>query len=152
MHRLKEKIGLLTLLALSAGRSAPAFAEDAQPVVSTGTDPALGLDPSTPQTAALPGGVTPAYGQRSISEGEWRFDFHGFLTAPLPVGIGTRDMPTPDQSGTTLHTPPAVPDEWRGEYAARGQPPRLRLFPRAARVRRDPCASRQEWEEKMGAP
>jgi len=111
MHRLKEKIGLLTLLALSAGRSAPAFAEDAQPVVSTGTDPALGLDPSTPQTAALPGGVTPAYGQRSISEGEWRFDFHGFLTAPLPVGIGTRDMPTPDQSGTTLHTPPAVPDD-----------------------------------------
>ena len=74
-------------------------------------DPALAWIPPTPQIAALPGGVTPAYGQRSLSEGEWRFDFHGFLTAPLVVGIGSRPMPTPDQSGTTLHTPPAVPDD-----------------------------------------
>jgi len=99
------------LLAFGAGQSATALAEDDKPVASLGVDPALGLDPSTPQTAALPGGVTPAYGQRSLSEGEWRFDFHGFLTAPLAIGIGDRDMPAPDQSGTTLHTPPAVPDD-----------------------------------------
>ena len=74
-------------------------------------DPALGLDPTTPQIATLPGGVTPAFGQRSLSEGEWRFDFHGLITAPLTIGIGNRPMPTPDQSGTTLHTPPAVPDD-----------------------------------------
>src|SRR6185436_11056356 len=110
MHS-RHKIGLLTLLAFGAGPSATALAEDAKPVASLGVDPALGLDPSTPQTAALPGGVTPAYGQRSLSEGEWRFDFHGFLTAPLAIGIGDRDMPAPDQSGTTLHTPPAVPDD-----------------------------------------
>ena len=99
------------MLAFGAGQSATALAEDDKPVASLGVDPALGLDPSTPQTAALPGGVTPAYGQRSLSEGEWRFDFHGFLTAPLAIGIGDRDMPAPDQSGTTLHTPPAVPDD-----------------------------------------
>ena len=99
------------MLAFGAGQSATALAEDAKPVASLGVDPALGLDPSTPQTAALPGGVTPAYGQRSLSEGEWRFDFHGFLTAPLAIGIGDRAMPAPDQSGTTLHTPPAVPDD-----------------------------------------
>ena len=95
---------------MGAGGSAPAFAQATQPLPSP-TDPALGLDPTTPQTASLPGGTTPAFGQRSLSEGEWRFDFHGFLTAPLNIGFGDRAMPTPDQSGTTLHTPPAVPDD-----------------------------------------
>jgi hypothetical protein len=80
-----------------------------------GTDPAVTLDPSSPQVAALPGGVTPAYGQRSLSEGEWRFDFHGFLTAPLSVGINSRTnqgmTPGPGQTNLTLHAPPVVPDD-----------------------------------------
>jgi len=98
------------LLALGAGTSAPAFAaEDTKPAPPAA--PELGLDPLAPQTPALPGGVTPAYGQRSLTEGEWRFDFHGFLTAPLVIGFGDRSMPLPGQSGTTLHTPPAVPDD-----------------------------------------
>lgn len=74
-------------------------------------DPALSLDPSTPQIAALPGGVGPAYGQRSLSEGEWRFDFHGFITAPLNAGINSRPNPGPGQSRTVLHAPPVVPDD-----------------------------------------
>jgi hypothetical protein len=78
-------------------------------------DPAVSLDPSTPQVAALPGGVTPAYGQRSLSEGEWRFDFHGFLTAPLNMGINTRTAqhmtPGPGQTNLVLHAPPVVPDD-----------------------------------------
>jgi len=76
-----------------------------------GIDPAISLDPSTPQVAALPGGVTPAYGQRSLSEGEWRFDFHGFLTAPLNMGINSRLSPGPGQSKLVLHAPPVVPDD-----------------------------------------
>jgi hypothetical protein len=102
------------LVALGAGGIAPAWAEDPNstvPVPALSFDPLLGLDPTTPQIAALPGGVTPAYGQRSLSEGEWRFDFHGLIIAPLSVGIGNRSMPQPDQSGTTLHTPPGVPDD-----------------------------------------
>ncbi len=74
-------------------------------------DPAISLDPSAPQTGALPGGVTPAFGQKSLSEDEWRFDFHGFLTAPLNAGIGSRANPMPGQSKTTLHSPPVVPDD-----------------------------------------
>jgi hypothetical protein len=101
----------LILLALAAGGIAPAHAEDTKPGPMLNVDPALGLDPTTPQVATLPGGVTPAFGQRSLSEGEWRFDFHGLITAPLPIGIGDRLMPQPGQSGTTLHTPPAVPDD-----------------------------------------
>src|SRR5262249_41579257 len=112
MHRV-HKLCLYTLVALGAGAVAPhARAEDTKPPAApTVQDPALGLDPTTPQTASLPGGVTPAYGQRSLSEGEWRFDFHGLIIAPLTIGIGDRPMPAPDQSGTTLHTPPAVPDD-----------------------------------------
>src|SRR5262245_47101667 len=111
MHRVHRRICLYTLLALSAGGIAPAHAEDTKPAPPPANDPGLGLDPTTPQIATLPGGVTPAFGQRSLSEGEWRFDFHGLITAPLPVGIGNRTLPQPDQSGTTLHTPPAVPDD-----------------------------------------
>jgi hypothetical protein len=112
MHRIHRRICLYTLMALGAGGatslSAPARADDMK---SNPTDPALGLDPTVPQVAALPGGVTPAYGQKSQSEGEWRFDFHGFITAPLSVGIGDRMLVQPGQSGTTLHTPPGVPDD-----------------------------------------
>jgi hypothetical protein len=93
MHRIHKRICLYTLMALGAAGSAPARAtEPTTPVPMIDVDPSLGLDPTTPQTAALPGGVTPAYGQRSLSEGEWRFDFHGLLTAPLAVGFGNRAL------------------------------------------------------------
>jgi hypothetical protein len=115
MIRVHRKICLYTLVALGAGAVAPARAQVTEPgkppTTPLAASPALGMDPTTPQIATLPGGVTPAFGQRSLSEGEWRFDFHGIIRAPLAVGLGNRVMPQPDQSGTTLHTPPAVPDD-----------------------------------------
>jgi hypothetical protein len=72
----------------------------------------MALDPTAPQAAALPGGTTPAYGQKSFSADEWRFDFHGFLTAPLNAGFNTRHDARPGQSYTTLHAPPVVPDDF----------------------------------------
>src|SRR5258708_23355883 len=74
-------------------------------------DMSLGLAPGTPQVGALPGGLTPAYGQRTADEGDWRFDFHGFITMPLRVGLNTRTGPaTTDQHLDVLHAPPVVPD------------------------------------------
>jgi hypothetical protein len=71
----------------------------------------LGLAPGTPQVGALPGGLTPAYGQRAADEGEWRFDFHGFITMPLRVGMNTRaGGATTEQHLDVLHAPPVVPD------------------------------------------
>jgi hypothetical protein len=103
------------ILAAAFGGARPARADEAKGTVDApgelAIDPAISLDPSTPQVAALPGGVTPAYGQRSLSEGEWRFDFHGFLTAPLNMGINSRPMPGPGQSKLVLHAPPEVPDD-----------------------------------------
>src|SRR5262249_49731373 len=72
---------------------------------------ALGLDPGTPQVGALPRGLTPAYGQRSADEKDWRFDFHGFLTMPLRAGLNKRTgTVTTEQHKLVLHAPPVVPD------------------------------------------
>jgi hypothetical protein len=74
--------------------------------------PAMALDPTAPQTAALPGGMTPAFGQPSLDVQDWRFGFHGFITAPLTAGINSRPDARPGQSTTVLHSPPVVPDDF----------------------------------------
>jgi hypothetical protein len=84
----------------------PARAEDS----GAPTQASLGMDPQVPQAAALPGGMVPSYG-RPADDQELRFDYHGFLTAPLRIGINTRDNPRPGQSSTVLHSPPVVPDD-----------------------------------------
>jgi hypothetical protein len=124
MHR-HLKIPILTLLAATVGGRATAQAQEpkaAEAPADTGElklDPAFGLDPTAPQVGALPGGLAPAYGQKAMTEGEWRFDFHGYLSAPLVASIGSRTSAHPDdpnavlpgQSNTTLHSPPVVPDD-----------------------------------------
>jgi hypothetical protein len=105
------------LLAALLSRAAAARAEEATaPLEPPETlemriEPSMSLDPSAPQVAALPGGLTPSYGQRSPSEGDWRFDFHGLLTAPLTMGFNTRAAPLDGQSKNVLHAPPVVPDD-----------------------------------------
>jgi hypothetical protein len=97
-----------------AGAAVPARADEVKPIDAPGelaADPSFGLDPATPQVAALPGGVTPSYGQRSLSEEEWRFDFHGLVTAPLNMGFNHRATVGPGQSSLVLHAPPIVPDD-----------------------------------------
>lgn len=81
----------------------------------------LGVDPSLPQLQALPGGVLPRIGEPPGED--FRFDFHGILTAPLRVGINDRNTldcdpgdslcirPGEGQSETVLHSPPIVPEE-----------------------------------------
>jgi hypothetical protein len=105
---------LLAFGAASAPRSAIGAEEpgaDDDTITSLGLDPTMSLDPSAPQVGALPGGLTPAFGKKSFREGDWRFDFHGFLTAPLNIGFNTRPMPLPGQEKTVLHAPPVVPDD-----------------------------------------
>src|ERR1041384_4771045 len=68
----------------------------------------LGVDPSLPQLQALPGGVLPRLGEPPGED--FRFDFHGILTAPLRVGINERNVPAREgQSETGLHARPIVP-------------------------------------------
>src|SRR5688572_28224418 len=89
--------------------AAPALAQQDTPPPEQ--DPkqsiSLGLAPGTPQVGALPGGLTPAYGQRAADEKEWRFDFHGFFTMPLRAGFNTRaGAATTEQHTGVLHAPP----------------------------------------------
>ncbi len=72
----------------------------------------FGLDPSSPVVGALPGGMTPAYGQKPSGAGDWRFDYHGFFTMPIAAGISQREQPRPGEASTVLHTPPVVPDDY----------------------------------------
>jgi hypothetical protein len=122
MHR-HPILTLSTLVAATLAGAVHAGADEAKPpdAHTLGFDPGLSLDPTAPQVGALPGGLAPAYGQKALSEGEWRFDFHGFLSAPLNVGLNSRanpgdgasqsTLPVTDQSGTVFHTPPVVPDD-----------------------------------------
>jgi hypothetical protein len=95
----------------SHAQDADKKADDADSKTAVALDPMLSLDPSAPQVAALPGGLTPSYGQPSSGAGDWRFDFHGFLSMPLRAGFNTRVDRRPGQSGTVVHSPPVVPDD-----------------------------------------
>jgi hypothetical protein len=79
---------------------------------TTRREATLGLAPGAPQVATLPGGVTPAYGAESVTQQDWRFNFHGFLTLPLRIGIDERENAAVGQKTTTLHTPPRVPGDF----------------------------------------
>lgn len=72
----------------------------------------FGLSPAAPTVGTLPGGMTPAYGQRPSGPGDWRFDYHGFFTMPIAAGISKRTQPLPGEAGTVFHTPPIVPDDY----------------------------------------
>jgi hypothetical protein len=95
-----------------AARAQTAAAPLPEDRVTLGLDPTMSLDPSAPQVGGIPGGIVPAsFSQRSTDEGDWRFDYHGILVAPLNVSFGTRPMPLPGQSSSTWHSPPVVPDD-----------------------------------------
>ncbi len=76
----------------------------------------LGLDPGTPRA---PGGVGLGLGGATIGadlEPGWTFQFHGYLSAPLSIGIEGIDDPAPGQGSYALHTPPQTSDTW-GTFA-----------------------------------
>jgi hypothetical protein len=114
---MKRGLQLSTVL-LALYAAGPALADD------SGTPPIqLGLAPGSPQIGTLPGGVTPAYGQQSADDKDWRFDFHGFLTMPIRAGINKRaGAVTTEQEKTVLHAPPVVPDD-RDSFAYTGVVP-----------------------------
>lgn len=72
----------------------------------------LGLSPGAPEIAALPGGVTPAFGSDTKQSKESRFEFHGMVFLPLRFGINKRENPGAGQKETVLHAPPRVPGDF----------------------------------------
>jgi hypothetical protein len=102
-------------------KPAEAASAPSLPVVQMQNTSSGGAPPpaaSPPVTASAqpgqPGGPSgvpsTARGAPAPQASDWHFDFHGYLRAPLRIGIGKRDDPLPDQSETTLHIP-VVPDD-----------------------------------------
>ncbi|HWA74377.1 MAG TPA: hypothetical protein VG937_18660 [Polyangiaceae bacterium] len=102
----RDLVGWLSLLALAA--PAPALAQSSEKEIEL---PRLGLDPAEPSVRsappALPFGVAPATSKEVV------LDFHGYASLPLQIGIQKRDEPSPGESGTVLHTPAYVPQNYR---------------------------------------
>lgn len=117
MKRALQGSALASLMSLGA----PALGQDD----SVG----LGLDPGAPQITNVAGGITPAYGQPSETDQDWRFDFHGMVLLPLRIGINERRGTVfTDQKKTTLHTPPVVPGSFETfEYTAIAPDPWVQL-------------------------
>jgi hypothetical protein len=76
---------------------------------------------STSSGAGGPGGVTSMGGSPGGANGggpvssagdEWKFGFHGYLRAPMRIGIGSRARATGDQSKTTLSVPMIPTDQY----------------------------------------
>ena len=108
---------ILAVAALASAARAQTPQPDAEPTESSA---GIGLDPGQPEYG---GEVTPAPGPEKpapnatpapVADAGNHFEIHGYLRAPLRVGIGKK---TDGTSGTELHAPPHVPDgsftDWR---------------------------------------
>src|SRR5512133_3196994 len=81
----------------------------------------LGMSPYTPETTALPGGVTPSYGVPKSAQ-DWSFRYSGFMTVSLQPSLYERRNPTAQQSKWAWHTPPMTIDEWYSFTSTNTQP------------------------------
>jgi hypothetical protein len=104
------RVALPGLVLALASLTSVASAQETAKKEDEGVKLSLGVDPSLPQLQAMPGGVLPRLGEPPGED--FRFDFHGILTAPLRVGINERNVEAAaGQSKTVLHSPPIVPDD-----------------------------------------
>lgn len=71
-----------------------------------------GADATTTAKAPAPPAVTSISQRGADAPGaaDWKLEYHGYLRAPMRLGIGKRDNPGPGQSSTTFHYP-VVPDD-----------------------------------------
>lgn len=99
----------------TAATPQPSAAEPERPRAA----PQIGIAPGTPQTGSLlVAGPPEAAPTETPRDGNWRFDFKGFLRAPMRLGIGSGADAAPEAGmGSKLHAPPYIPDgtftDWR---------------------------------------
>jgi hypothetical protein len=101
---------VVSFLLVSSSAFAQTNAPKKEPEIETkaATPPSLGIAPGTvtaKSTDIASATVRPAE-ELSTSTEEWNFRFHGYLYAPLRLGIVSDD----GEDGTSLTSPPRVPD------------------------------------------
>jgi len=82
---------------------APAAATGKVTLATEGSAPTVKATTTSQQTAVSGPAVVAA-------DNSWKFEYHGYIRAPMRVGMGKRDNPGPGQSSTTFHSP-VIPDD-----------------------------------------
>jgi len=74
--------------------------------------PIAATEPPPPpaKTSTLSSNTTVSGPAVVANDDSWKFEYHGYIRAPMRVGVGKRDNPGPGQSGTTFHSP-IIPDD-----------------------------------------
>jgi hypothetical protein len=106
---------LSTLIALASSVGPPSALAQSEPTAADPDVPRLGIDPGQPHSRSAPPSVP--FGVDATKSNDNVFDFHGYMLLPLNVASHRRENPLEGQSGTILHTPPLIPQDYRSfEY------------------------------------
>jgi hypothetical protein len=73
--------------------------------------PRLGMQPGAPQNRSV--APTIPFGVEPTRADDWVLDFHGFVLAPLTLGVSSREQPASNQSKLLLNSPPQIPQDLR---------------------------------------
>jgi len=94
----------------AAAQEADDAAEPAEPVAPAAPAAATAPAKAAPAKTVSPAVATSVSGPATVAaDSGWKMEFHGYLRAPMFVGVGKRDKVLPGQSPTTLHAP-VIPD------------------------------------------
>ena len=66
------------------------------------------------RSGALQNIISSRGGSPDAGGGDWGFLFHGFLRAPMRIGLGERAEPAEGQNRTTMHAPVVPDDQYLG--------------------------------------
>ncbi|MEO7036478.1 MAG: hypothetical protein ABI548_21215 [Polyangiaceae bacterium] len=100
----------LTSIILNSAWVRPAVAQQASAPTAAAAAPEVKAAPPPAAVKPAQGSLTTVAGPAVVANDEsWKFEFHGYIRAPMFVGVGKRDNPQPGQSSSTLHWP-IIPD------------------------------------------
>jgi len=73
---------------------------------------AVAVEPTAPTVKAVTTSQATAVSGPAVvaADNSWKFEYHGYIRAPMRVGVGKRDNPGEGQSSTTFHSP-IIPDD-----------------------------------------
>jgi len=81
------------------------------PAAATGKVTLATTDNAAPAKTTTTSQATTVSGPAVVAaDNSWKFEYHGYIRAPMRVGMGKRDNPGPGQSSTTFHSP-IIPDD-----------------------------------------
>ena len=92
----------------------PETAKPVSPVAAPPAEAAAGLPPppEAPKKEAAVNRTTAVSGPAVVANDDtWKFEYHGYIRAPMRVGLGNRDKPTAGSSRGTSYHSPIIPDD-----------------------------------------